>query len=184
MAACGYSDLTVRDLIQRAGVSRRTFYQLFEDKLDCVLAAHERAFDRLSEAIVGACRSRADWADKASAAICAALELAVKEPSDARLIVASCHPAAEPKLAECGRLAQQRLATLLRAGRKQVADPDAPLDLTEQALIGAVMAIVGERLQSDGGSALLALRPELVQIILTPYLGGRAAHQVARRSGG
>jgi AcrR family transcriptional regulator len=51
VADYGYAELTVRDLIEGAGVSRRTFYQLFEDKLECVLAAHRMALDRLSEVI-------------------------------------------------------------------------------------------------------------------------------------
>src|SRR5215213_1816945 len=64
MAEQGYAVLTVRDLIDRAGVSRRTFYQLFDDKIDCVFAAHERAFERLSEIVVSACRAGDAWPDR------------------------------------------------------------------------------------------------------------------------
>lgn len=35
----GYTATSVADIIDRAGVSRATFYRLFDDKLDCFLAA-------------------------------------------------------------------------------------------------------------------------------------------------
>src|SRR6476620_4690633 len=69
VAEDGYAELTVRDLIVRAGVSRRTFYQLFDDKIDCVFAAHERAFERLGKVIVDACRAEVAWPDRVASAI-------------------------------------------------------------------------------------------------------------------
>ena len=39
VAAKGYAATSVADIIERAGVSRTTFYQLFDGKLDCFLAA-------------------------------------------------------------------------------------------------------------------------------------------------
>jgi AcrR family transcriptional regulator len=179
MAACGYSDLTVRDLIQRAGVSRRTFYQLFEDKLDCVLAAHERAFDRLSEGIVTACKAEREWPEKASAAIVAALDLAAASPNEARLIVFS-YAASEPELAARGKTAQARLAAVLRGGRALARDPDSTLERTEQGLIGALMSIVGDCLTEGEAADLPGLKPELIAMVLTPYLGGRDAQRIAR----
>lgn len=45
VAAKGYAATSVADIIERAGVSRTTFYQLFDDKLDCFLAACRMASD-------------------------------------------------------------------------------------------------------------------------------------------
>src|SRR3954451_3111875 len=118
MAEQGDAELTVRDLIDRAGVSRRTFYQLFEDKIDCVFAAHERAFERLGKVIVDACRAEVSWPDRVAAAMAAALGFAVEAPDEARLIVVTCHTASEPKLASRGHAAHEKLADLLRAGRE------------------------------------------------------------------
>src|SRR6478752_3480497 len=115
----GYAELTVRDLIVRAGVSRRTFYQLFHDKIDCVFAAHERAFERLSRVIVDACRAEAAWSDRVAAAIGASLAFAVESPNEAQLVVVACHTPSEPKLASRGHAAHEKLADLLRAGRQQ-----------------------------------------------------------------
>ena len=179
MAERGYSELTVRELIDRAGVSRRTFYQLYGDKLDCVFAAHERAFDRLSRGIVEACRSEMAWPDKVAGAVSSSLEFAVRSPDEAQLIVVACHTATEPKLASRGHAAHEKLADLLRGGRRH-AQVDSPPELTEQAVIGAAMAVIGARLLARQVEELPELEPELVQIVLAPYLGDTEARRIAR----
>jgi AcrR family transcriptional regulator len=176
----GYAELTVRDLIVRAGVSRRTFYQLFDDKIDCVFAAHERAFERLSKVLVDACRAEAAWSDRVAAAIAASLAFAVESPSEAHLVVIACHTASEPKLASRGHAAHEKLADLLRAGRQQAEVAHVPPELTEQAVVGAAMAVVGTRLLDGEVDSLPLLAPELTQVILTPYLGDEEAQRVAR----
>jgi AcrR family transcriptional regulator len=180
MSEQGYAELTVRELIDRAGVSRRTFYQLFDDKIDCVYAAHERAFERLSKVLVDACRVQAAWPDRVAGAISAALEFAVESPHEAQLVVVACHTASEPKLASRGHAAHEKLADLLRAGRQQAEVAHTPPELTEQAVVGAAMAVVGARLLAGEVDGLPSLAPELTQIILTPYLGDEEAQRVAR----
>jgi AcrR family transcriptional regulator len=180
MAEQGYAELTVRDLIDRAGVSRRTFYQLFDDKIDCVFAAHERAFERLSEVIVAACKAQVSWPDRVAGAIAASLAFAVESPGDAQLVVVTCHTASEPKLASRGHAAHEKLADLLRAGRTQAEVAHAPPELTEQAVVGAAMAVVGARLLAEEVATLPLLAPELTQVVLIPYLGDEGAQRVAR----
>src|SRR6476469_2062562 len=55
VAEIGYAELRVKDMTDAAGVSRRTFYQLYDDKLECILAAHESALSRLREVLQTAC---------------------------------------------------------------------------------------------------------------------------------
>lgn len=49
VATKGYAATSVADVLTRAGVSRTTFYELFDDKLDCFLAAYQMASDVLLE---------------------------------------------------------------------------------------------------------------------------------------
>jgi AcrR family transcriptional regulator len=180
MAEQGYAELTVRDLIDRAGVSRRTFYQIFDDKIECVFSAHERAFERLSKAIVEACRAEGTWPCRVAGAVSRALEFAVESPNEAQLVVVACHTASEPKLASRGHDAHEKLADLLRVGRQQAEVAHTPPELTEQAVVGATMAVVGARLLAGEVETLPLLAPELTQIILTPYLGDEEAQRVAQ----
>ena len=43
VAEQGYHGMTVRRVCDRAGVSNKTFYDLFSDREDCFLAAFEQA---------------------------------------------------------------------------------------------------------------------------------------------
>src|SRR5436305_4647797 len=50
----GYAASTVADVIARAGVSRKTFYEHFRDKEGCFLAAYDVGVDLLLEAVASA----------------------------------------------------------------------------------------------------------------------------------
>src|SRR4051812_42589499 len=50
----GYGGATVAALIDSAGISTKTFYELFAGKDDCVLAAHRACAARLGTALAGA----------------------------------------------------------------------------------------------------------------------------------
>lgn len=51
MGTKGYSNTTVEDLIKHAGVSRATFYQHFDPKLDCFMAGYANMQGYVIEAI-------------------------------------------------------------------------------------------------------------------------------------
>ena len=48
----GASEVTVSRVVARSGVSRRTFYDQFEDREDCLLAAFDQALEWIL-AVVG-----------------------------------------------------------------------------------------------------------------------------------
>lgn len=178
LAETGCSGFTVAHAIERAGVSRATFYEHFEDKHDCVAATHAWAFELLNRTIFSACGSRRDWPDGVATAVTAALEFAASSPALA-LLLASNAGVADPRLDERILAGHDHLAALLRAGRHRCRESAALQELTEQALVGAAMAVVRHRLITGRASELPGLAPELVQMILTPYLGVEDARGVA-----
>lgn len=180
LAEQGYCDLTVRDMIGGARVSRRTFYELFDGKLECVLAAHEMALSRFERAVRTACRSQRSWEGGVSASVAAGLEFASRSPAEARLILLASHTVSEPMLMDAARRAHGKLAALLREGRGRGGGAGEPPELTETALVGAIAAIVGERLCDGETEDLQGLGPQIVQMILSPYLGQSEARRLAR----
>ncbi|WP_067811605.1 TetR/AcrR family transcriptional regulator [Actinomadura kijaniata] len=52
MAEKGYARTSVEDVLRRAGVSRQTFYRIFDSKLDCFMAAFDRAGELLLERLL------------------------------------------------------------------------------------------------------------------------------------
>ena len=60
----GYRETNVQDVIDRAGVSRPTFYEHFTNKEDCFLAAFDTSAERLRERIDGAAEGGDVWRDR------------------------------------------------------------------------------------------------------------------------
>lgn len=179
IAERGYAALVVGDVISRAGVSRTTFYKLFEDKHACVVAAQQRAVDYLLEAIVAACGSTGDWPQGVSRAVEAALSFTAAQPGEARLALASSYAPSEPRLAGQGVAIHRELVALLQRGAEDCPSAREPRGLAAQAAVGAAMSIVGSRLEAGDLADLPGLGPELAQIILAPYLGANESRRIA-----
>ncbi len=177
IAEQGYASLAVSDLTDRAGVSRATFYKLFDDKHDCVLVAQGWAIDHLLTTITAA--GRREWPEAVATGVGAALEFADDFPGQARLVLASSRSPSEPKLARDGLALHLRLVEILHRGSRRCPGTRSPSGLIEQAAVGAALSIVENRLAGGETGALSSLRQDLVEIVLTPYLGGDWASRVA-----
>jgi AcrR family transcriptional regulator len=175
----GYAALSVSSVIESAGVSRATFYKLFEDKLDCVLAAQSRALDSLDEAISGACSSQQDWPRAVGAAVDAALSFAARFSADAQLVLASGHAPSEPRLIDEEQGIDRRLLERLRGGARACPSTRSPGDLIERAAVGAAISLVATFLAAGKAESLPELRQSIVQIVLAPYLGVNEAKRIA-----
>jgi AcrR family transcriptional regulator len=179
LAEHGLGDMTVENILEHAGVSRATFYQHFDNKRGCVLVAHERAFDRLVGELVRGCAAVPDWPTKIVVAIATVIAFALRSPEQARLLVLDAL-APDPVLAERALASNDFLVGLLRNGREQCPQVASMPELTERALIGATTSVIGQRLLNDQVDQLPDLAPQLVQLILIPYLGHKEAARVSK----
>ena len=179
LAEYGYASLTVEHVIKQAHVSRAAFYQAFTNKHNCFLVAHEVVFERLFGTIVRACVSAREWPDRVVGAIHAVLGFVTQTPDEALLLVLDA-VAANPAMAKRVTASHERLASLLRGGRQYRPQAAQLPELTERALIGATTSLIGARLMRGEADCLAALEPQLVELILTPYVGAEEAARVAR----
>ena len=174
----GYAAMVISDVIARAGVSRATFYDLFDDKRHCVAVAQQWAFDTLRERFLAACAAGPEWPSGVLAAVGIGLDEAVDSPGKARLVLASGHAYTEPSLA-AGVSGMAQFVAMLDRGAKGCPAARVPEGLAREAAVGAAMAIVGSHLSAGSVGELPALRAELAEILLTPYLGAAAAARAA-----
>lgn len=181
VAEHGYVQVSVGHVIEHAGVSRSTFYEHFENKQACFGAAHEDAFDRLMTVLVNACVGRPDWPAKLVAAIDAAIDFAVASPEVARLLLFETL-AGEPELGRQVLDSNELLTGLLRNGREQSPQAVSLPEVTERALVGAATAVIGSRLLAGRVDLLPELKPELVHLMLIPYVGSEEARRLAAAS--
>ncbi|HET8820658.1 MAG TPA: TetR/AcrR family transcriptional regulator [Thermoleophilaceae bacterium] len=115
VAEKGYAAATIDDIVRGAGVSKKTFYEHFEDKLGCFLAAYEAASDQLYEHVTAAQDSAgSDWHDRTRAGIHAYLRWLAAEPALARVFLIEI-AAAGPDALACRERLRDRYAERLRA---------------------------------------------------------------------
>jgi AcrR family transcriptional regulator len=178
LAEQGYARATVSDVLERAKVSRRTFYEQFADKDECLYAAYDdgerRAWVTVAEAV--AATPASDWPGRVHAALGAFLDFVAAEPDTARLFTLEAR-AAGPEMAARHAAAVDRVAAVLQAGNRRDHEPDgrargAMLDLpetTERTLVANVAALVGSYVISGATELLPALEPQLGEHLLSPY---------------
>ena len=173
----GYASLSVADVVSRAGVSRRTFYQLFEDKLDCVLAAHRAAAARLEWLIAEACGTAGGGPGGAAAAIATVLRQASRSPEDLQLALIANGAISEPTFAPLGLAVRNRLTATLR--ELQSPERSQPTPIAAQAAIAAAIGVVVAALSAGEAERLPDFKPEVVRLLLAPYVGAEEAKRTA-----
>ncbi len=180
VAEKGYAATTVADLTGEAGVSRTTFYELFEDKEACFLAAYDHAVDVLVRRISSAYEAEDRWPDRARAGLATLLEALAADPAQARLAlvdVAAAGPAAQRRY----RAAVQRLTPFFDEGRDFApGGRGVPANASRMAA-GAVVGLIADELIADRADKLPGLLSDVLFATLVAYIGPDAA---AREVGG
>lgn len=182
VAAKGYASTTVADLTREAGVSRTTFYELFDDKGACFLAAYDDAVDALVRRATAAYESEERWPERARAGLEALLAALAEEPDLARLAlvdVGSAGPTAQRRY----RAAMQRLTPLFDEGRDFApAGRNLPAN-TSRMVVGAITGLISDELLARRAGQLPGLLSDLLFATLVPYIGPEAAaREVGRKS--
>jgi AcrR family transcriptional regulator len=185
----GAGRVTVAHVVARSGVSRRTFYEMFEDRDACFLAAFEDAIAsaavRVLPVFAGTVR-RERWCARIRAALLALLEFLDDEPGLGGLCVVDALGA--------GPLALERRAAVVRVlvdavdeGRAEARAGLHPTRLTAEGVVGGVLSVLYARLADGAGAAdrsrpLVGLLNPLMGMIVLPYLGPAAAARELSRT--
>lgn len=171
---------TVGRVCEQAGVSRRTFYELFEDREACLLAAFDMLIERLGVRVRSEFESPGRWPERVRGALVSLLEQLDAEPDIARLCVIETLRAG-PLLVERRRQVLEALAAAVEEGRSKARAGSEPPPLTAQGVVGGALSVVHARLlepATDGGAqALVELTGPLMAMIVHPYLGASAARK-------
>lgn len=152
IAAKGATGATIEGIVALAGVSSVTFYEHFNDKEACFVAAFDRAVAEL-HASIPAGPPRPDRATEVLAELLKAID-------------------AEPARAHLCFVEAQRGGPQLRARYEATLD-DIAAELPDplgQALIGGLAWLLRERLELGGGEGVQDLLPRMTEIVLDPYL--------------
>jgi AcrR family transcriptional regulator/DNA-binding MarR family transcriptional regulator len=176
VGAEGYRRLTARRVSAWAGVSNKTFYDLFSDREDCFLAAFDRAIDELSASVLPAWEGEREWAARVRAGLGALLDALDREPAMRALVFVEALGAGPRVLERRGEVLQlcARAIDQGRAGAKASRELS---PLTAEGLVGAVFGVIYARLLERSDEPLTGLVNALMATIVLPYRG----HTVAVR---
>lgn len=170
----GYPETRVVDVIGVAGVSRKTFYELFDSKEDCFLAAYDVLLDNLLEETTESFESRAGaaWAERVCAALEALLEHLASHPDEARFAIVEVL-AAGPKALARRDAALRQFTGFLEAGRSETS-VELP-GITSLSLAGGVNELLYSEILHGAITSLPSRLPDLMFWITLPFLGPEGA---------
>ncbi len=177
----GAPNVTVAHVVERSGVSRRTFYEHFSDREDCLLAAFEHALTLVSERVVPVYGAEKGWRERIRAGLVAFLAFCDEQPSVGRLLVCES-PAGGPRVEERRRDVFAQITRIVDRGRAE-SRTGTLSPLVAEGTVGGALAVIQARLlaPSRTGEAehapLLGLANELMSMIVMPYLGAAAARR-------
>jgi AcrR family transcriptional regulator len=170
----GPERVTVAHVVTRAGVSRRTFYELFDDREACLIAALDRALERVAAVVLPAYRGETEWRDRIRAGLTAALEIFDEEPGTAVLCVVDALGAGPQTLARRGEVLDKLVGAVDR-GRREAPSGEPLTRIVAEGVVGAVLGVLHARLREADPKPLLGLRGQLMGMIVLPYFGPEAA---------
>jgi AcrR family transcriptional regulator len=181
VAEHGLAEASVARVVARAGVSRRTFYELFEDREQCFLAAFDAAVAQVSRYVLDAYEPSSRWDARLRTALTALLCFLDAERGAGYVLVVGSLGAGATALERRRRVLAQMIA-VVDEGRGQAKAGSPPPPLTAEGVVGGALSIVHTRLLQPDAGPLVELAGALMAMIVLPYLGPAAARRELERS--
>lgn len=176
----GVGNVTVAHVVKQAGVSRRTFYEIFSDIQDCFLSTFDDVVSRALERACTAYREDGRWRARIRAALIALLEFLDEDPLAGRVLVVEA-PGAGPTVLSRRQKVISRLVAAVEEGCSESKSSASMPPLTGEGIVGAVFAILHGRMLEGAPHALVELVNPLMSIIVLPYLGATASRRELER---
>ncbi len=176
----GYADTTVSDITSRARVSRRTFYELFANREECLAAVLEDVVALVEGDVAAAGLDGLAWRERVRGGLWAILSFFDREPALARVCVVQALRGGAEVLGRREEILTG-LARVVDEGRLDGARGGGCTPLTAEGVVGAAFAIVYARLLRGEPGPLTGLLGELTGMIVLPYRGAAAARRELSR---
>lgn len=173
VAAKGYAATSVADVIARAGVSRSTFYELYDGKESAFLDAYS-GFELVHRALLDSFRSGTSTAEMVRGAVRAHLTSLAAEPAFAWMFFVEA-VAAGPRILTRRREATEGFLDTLTAmvEHARAADPGVPAPDRSMllAFVGAARELIAAHLLNHEAATLSGLEGAIVTVAERLLLG-------------
>jgi AcrR family transcriptional regulator len=181
LAERGAAGASMREVISRSGASSGAFHEVFADREACLLAAFDLAVERARTRMASAYDLHSRWLDSVKAALAQFLGFLEDEPALGRLLVVYSLSGGEQVLRRRVQVLAA-LAAVVDLGRLEGSPGrQQPPAVVAEGVVGAVLAVLQNRLVAGEPEGVMDLFGSLVSIIVLPYMGaGVARRELAR----
>jgi AcrR family transcriptional regulator len=176
IAEQGYPAVTITEIVKRASVATRVFYENFKTKDAAFVAAFDAIADHLRDQIAVAVADRAEWDQRVIAALRTTAAFFDAEPALARFCLVAPFTASAEVAAHCRETVAPAMLYLAQ-GRSLHPGEELPAS-TEDSLLGGVISQLSRRILTEAGP-LVDLLPDLTEFVLSPYVGTDEARRLA-----
>jgi AcrR family transcriptional regulator len=162
IGAKGYAASTVSDVIKRAGVSRKAFYEHFANKQECFLATYDSIAARGQHAVSEAFSHSSGLPDSVHATLEGLIELAIARPNGLRVLMVEIGAAGPAGIER----REQLMASFEDFLRQSLGLPPGPGPIPNPVLrgvLGGLMHVLYGHLRRGERAQLRRLAPTLVR---------------------
>lgn len=182
VAENGYRSATITGVVKAASMSTRDFYEHFDSKEACFLAAFEAVLDHLEALLIETiAEHKGDWPQQVIAALRAALGFFAENADLARFCLVE-PVTATPTIAIRFRGAVLSCVPFMARGRSELPDGGALPESTEDSLLGGVVSLASHSILAEQVSSLPRLLSDMVEFVLSPYLGPEVAKSLSAKA--
>ncbi|MES2383154.1 TetR/AcrR family transcriptional regulator [Polaromonas sp. YR568] len=160
VALKGYADTTVADIVREAGVSKRTFYECFATKKDCLIALYVAASHGGLKVLKGAIDPGRDWKTQVEHAMGAYLGCLASNPALLRTLFIDILSLGAEGLQVRRQMNQEMadfVAQVVSAGHAHTPQDDALTAILAMAVIGGINELVLQAIENNRTADLQSL---------------------------
>ena len=166
IAEKGYEATTVADLVALSGVSRSTFYELFEGKQDCLLAAIDALTGSALERMTADPEAVVADPDRARDSFLALIEQVASQPAAARMCLVEVYAGGPEAVASLDRIVDGLSLLASSMFERMPGRAGMPPEIV-RAIVGGVQKAVYRRLLRGEEGQLPGLAPQLWEWIVS-----------------
>lgn len=170
----GFRDAHVTEVVNRAGVSRRTFYEHFKGKDECFAAAYARSMEQLWQLTLREFEVEEEWVDGLRAGLKAMLDALARRPEVASVCFVEVL-AAGPLAAEERDRAMRKFLPLFESAPTEVPQTLRIFEALGLGRVADLSALLHREIAAGRNGELPQLLPELTYMMVLPFLGPEAA---------
>jgi AcrR family transcriptional regulator len=184
MAERGSTGTTIERIAKLARVSSISFYDHFASKEEALVAAFERAAEEGRARLAAEVPSDLPWPEQIRQGLRVLLAMIVARPEWGRVCFIETQRGGPGLLAHY-EVALDSAVPKLREGRRFAADAEDLPETLEETIAAGIAWLLRERLEVGAGAGIEveAMLPELLDVVLRPYLGADEARRLATAEG-